>query len=220
LKAAIALTLTLLPIITGFGVDLVSWISATEHSHNPIILSLVLSEDFETARRALIALGQRHDSYMEDIIGALFDQYSRQLVGESYLEYLLEGVLKIKEPAHMLRWLEENEKVLDRLLSDLEFFDSPYLKASLITLMTRGRLEDRRGNLMKGAHLIVERMIENRGFLEPGETREVLAFFQAAAEIGGKDFLEISLRIVEESRQSLVIREGRSVLAFLRDGNR
>jgi hypothetical protein len=187
------------------------WIQTGSRYENPVVLSLLLDYDLDTAEAVIRALAERRDGYVEDIISALLYQHSprgAQLLG-AYLMRVTAG----SDAA--ARWARTNPDALSRLLAALPALGDGHARVAVLRLAPQAGARRARPVLAAELAALAETLAGSGGRASGAPRREIFAALAAAEAVGGQELAQSVIAIGRASRDAEVVREARRVAELL-----
>ncbi len=197
------------------------WIRTGSRYENPVVLSLLLDYDLDTAEAAIRALAERRDGYVEDIIAALLYQHSPRGVspqGVSPRGAHLVGAYLMRVTAGAdaaARWARTNPAALSRLLAALPALDDGHARVAVLRLAPQAGARRARPMLAAELATLAETLAGSGGRASGAPRREIFAALAAAEAVGGQELAQPVIAIGRASRDAEVVREARRVAELL-----
>jgi hypothetical protein len=195
------------------------WVRTGARIENPVVLSLLLDYDLDTAEAAIRALAERPDQYVEDIISALLYQHSpwgERLAGEYLIRVTGRGAGGGEPDARAAaRWARTNPAALDRLLAALPALGDGYARVAALRLAPMAGARRARPVLAVELAALAEALAARGGRASGAPRREIFAALAAAEALGGEELAPPVIEIARVSRDAEVVDEARRVAELL-----
>lgn len=193
-------------------------VKQSDSSMNKDIIEFIFSEDYETALSIMRALGQREDSYVEDIISTVFSTYPGDefYKNENLLEELLSSLFAAQHNRALLSArFNQNKAALHELIINIPHIYSPALKRHLIRLIPLAGHEKYRTVLAQEAESIIILLKANAGYAEKAVDQELITLLKVVAELELTDLAEICITISYVSGNRDIVQLSRQVASGL-----
>jgi len=211
----ILFTIILQPLLP---LSIADWVTQSDSSMNSQIIDIIFSDDYETALSIMQALAERPDSYVEDIILAIFSTYTgiEFYKHENLLEVLLSALFDPQQDHSLLKTrYDQNKTALHQLIVNLPNIGSPGFKQQIIRLIPLAGEDSYHTVLAQEAKYIISLLKKNNGYVEKAVDQELIALLQVMSELKKPEFAELCITIACLSSNRDIVKLARKVAAGL-----
>jgi hypothetical protein len=198
--------------------DDIDWIITSDRTMNSDIIQQMTGGGTNTALRIAAALGKRKDPDASEIISFFYSSIQgkeaprAELILTAIFRSLFSGDMGFQERRE--RFLA-NRDILIRVISDLRQFESTDLKNELFRMMIYPEAPRFSSLIGEEAGELIRQLRQTRGYLNPGETEEILVILDVIVRLSLVDLKGLCVQFAQYSSDKRVVTQARQAAGKL-----
>jgi hypothetical protein len=223
LKRAYISAFLLLAALCAAAIDWRGLVASGGRASNPWIIQVLSESGTADVLEIVIALGERKDPYIADIIDAITSGYNslNDFRREHLLRLLISSHLDPALPPAVLEArISVNSRAYENLLHGMESFRDPGLRMELLRVMDLLSFSEASPIICGQFSLLYAEMKTDDGHLMPESSALLLSLVSYAARHPRWELLQPCIEVSRTSRDTLIVQSARSAAEIISEALR